>query len=238
MESLSRLLNRALLGIIISLPAHAYIPKEHMPLNIPPHKQAMIKMGYHAPYNKQTVGRIVVGKAKIMPNGAIIQLPHGRKFVPSLQQLLFDPNLQENGEMRSAKEIDEFFNYGPAKKTFATREPVELNLQFDPLVGYSDEQIKWINTMFWTTQALDVWTTYKGVKYDCVFEKNPLLRDAPDMFDMVSLKFGVVWAMDTLFEDNTNYRTSWKLATGISTGLVAANSYRIYKSAKRRCDKR
>lgn len=238
MESLSRLLSSTLLGILISFPAHAYIPKEHMPLNIPPHKQAMIKLGYHAPYNKQTVSRIVVGKAKIMPNGAIIQLPHGPKFVPTLQQLLFDPKLQENGEMRSAKDIDEFFNYGPTKKTFATREPIELNLEFDPLVGYSDNEIKWINRMFWTTQALDVWTTYKGVKYSCVFEKNPLLKDAPSTFDMVSLKFGVVWAIDTLFEDNPNYRTSWKLATGISTGLVAANNYNIYKRAKNRCDKR
>jgi len=238
MESLSRLLSRALLGIFISLPAHAYIPKEHMPLNIPPHKQAMIKMGYHAPYNKQTVSRIVVGKAKIMPNGAIIQLPHGRKFVPSLQELLFDPKLQENGKMRSVKDIDEFFNYGPAKKTYAAREPVELNLQFDPVVGYTDNQIKWINRAFWTTQALDVWSTYKGVKYDCVYEMNPLLKDAPELFDMISLKVGVVWTMNQLFEDSPNYMTSWKLITGVSTGLVAANNYRIYKRAKNRCDKR
>ena len=89
MESLSRLLSSTLLGILISFPAHAYIPKEQFPLNIPPHKQAMIKLGYTAPYNKQTVRRVIVGKAKIMPNGAIITLPHGPKFVPTNRKCIF-----------------------------------------------------------------------------------------------------------------------------------------------------
>ena len=138
-------LNKLLIGLLLlAVPVEAYIPKEEFPLQISPSRQELIKMGYAAPYNEKTVRRVIVGKAKIMPNGAIIQLPHGRNFVPSLPQLLFDPKLQENGEMRSSKEIEEFFGIEPDLE-YASREPMNLNLKFDPIVSYSDEQIQMIN---------------------------------------------------------------------------------------------
>ena len=34
---------------------------------------------------------------------------------------------------------------------------------------------------FWTLQGLDVYTTYRGVKYKCIKEGNPLLDDTPSI---------------------------------------------------------
>jgi len=238
MVSLSRQLNKLLIGLLLlAVPVEAYIPKEEFPLQISPSRQELIKMGYAAPYNERTVQRVIIGKAKIMPNGAILQLPHGRNFVPSLPQLLFDPKLQENGEMRSSKEIEEFFGIEPDLE-YASREPIDLDLKFDPIVSYSDEQIQMINRIFWTAQVLDVYSTYKGLKYDCIYEKNPLLDPIPKVHEMVGLKLGIIYLMDSIWKNEPEWKHNWRLITGISTGLVTANNFRLLNKAKKECNRR
>ena len=41
---------------------------------------------------------------------------------------------------------------------------------------------------FWTIQALDVYSTYRGLQYNCVREANPLLGENPGIGHMVTHK--------------------------------------------------
>ena len=84
---------------------------------------------------------------------------------------------------------------------------------------------------FWTLQGLDIYTTYRGVKYTCIKEGNPLLNDVPTILDMATLKyFNVVrYQPKTLKE----YQFHNSFAT-----IVVYNNYQIWNKAKSRCGKR
>ena len=43
-------------------------------------------------------------------------------------------------------------------------------------------------TIFWSLQALDIYTTYRGLKYDCVVEVNPLVGSNPNLARLVTHK--------------------------------------------------
>ena len=63
-----RLLNKLLIGLLfLSFPVYAGYT------NI---QRVMFEAGHTAPYNDEYVQRVIVGQAKIMPNGSIVNLPH------------------------------------------------------------------------------------------------------------------------------------------------------------------
>lgn len=219
MESLLLRLSSLFL-LIIALPAFAYVPNYQMyPVNTNPALVSKFKAGYTAPYNKEYVRRVVVGKAKIMPNGAIINIPHGPEFVPSFQDLQHNPKWQ-------------------------VKEPNMLgDLEFsEGVFHYSTTQKRIIDIIFWAAHIADVYTTYEGVKYSCINEANPLLPNVPEISEMVVLKGGVIWSVKTAFLSDEKYGelwwNDWKLSSGILTGLVAYNNHRITQRAKGRCPKR
>ena len=47
-------------------------------------------------------------------------------------------------------------------------------------------------TLFVSLQLLDIYTTYRGLKYDCVEETNPLFGRRPTVSDMALTKFAVL----------------------------------------------
>jgi hypothetical protein len=223
MVSLSRQLNKLLIGVLLlAVPVEAYIPKEQIyPTYVDPVLVAKFKAGHTAPYNKQYVRRVVVGKAQIMPNGAIISLPFGPDLVPSFEDLQHHPKFQE-------------------KKTWSLNEflfPVEIE---EDNFYWNEKERRWIDTFFWTTQLLDIYSTYKGMKYDCLYEANPLLPEVPNIHEMAGLKLTVIGGMRALFDDpgNKDFWYDWKLFAGSSTAVVVANNFRLLERAKRRCNKR
>ena len=98
MESLLLRLSSLFL-LIIALPTFAYVPNYQIyPVNVNPATVSKFKAGYTAPYNTEYVRRVVVGKAKIMPNGAIINLPYGPDMVPSFQSIY---KTIQNGKLKN-----------------------------------------------------------------------------------------------------------------------------------------
>lgn len=84
---------------------------------------------------------------------------------------------------------------------------------------------------FWTLQGLDVYTTYRGVKYACIKEGNPLLDDVPTIADMVMLKYVTVgrYPPKTLEQ--------YRLLNGFGS-LVVYNNYSLWEQAHKKCRRR
>ena len=187
--------------------AEAYVPTESLLLGIPEYKKELIRKGYRAPYNAQTI-RHVVGRVRIAENGALINLPHGPEFVPTLNQLRYDPKWQ-------VKE--------------------ELNYTID---HWTEREKLIIDTIFWTSQILDVYSTYRGMKYDCIYEGNPFLNEIPTVSEMVGLKLFVIGGVGVLTNNNTNFWYGWKLGAGMTTSAVTLNNFRLLRKAQRECKRR
>lgn len=192
--------------------AEAFVPTESLLLGIPEYKKELIRKGYHAPYNAQTIRR-VVGRVRIAENGALINLP-GPEFVPTPLQL---------------RTMDRY-----QLKNYKT----EFTVETDPFESWTDRQKRAIDILFWTSQILDVYSTYRGVQYDCVYEANPLLNEVPQIQDMVGLKTGVIGIIYSITKDNQEFWYGWKLGAGVTTSLVTANNFRILRKAQRRCQRR
>ena len=208
MESLLLRLSSLFL-LIIALPTFAYVPNYQMyPVNVNPALVSKFKAGYTAPYDTEYVRRVVVGKAKIMPNGAIINLPYGPDMVPSFH------DLQNNPKWQTKKQTDYSISY------------------------WSEDEKRIIDILFWSAQVLDVYSTYRGLKYDCISEANPLLPEIPEIHEMIGIKLFVVGGITTLFEGDENFWYGWKLGAGITTGAVVANNFRLLRKAQRQCKKR
>lgn len=209
MEFLSQRLSSLLLGLLLlAVPVSAFVPTDPFISELSEARKELIKMGHTAPYNQLTVQRVVVGKARIMPNGAIINLPHGPEFVPTLNQLRYDPKWQ-------VKE--------------------ERNFTID---YWTEREKLIIDTIFWTSQILDVYSTYRGMKYDCIFEANPLLSKIPTVPEMIGLKLIVIGGIESLANSDTNFWYGWKLGAGMTTSAVTLNNFRLLRKAQRECNRR
>lgn len=208
MEFLSRLLSSVILGLFFIIPVHAYVPDYVSISELSEARKELIRMGHHAPFSQLTVKRVVVGKARVMPNGAIINLPHGPDMVPSFYALQYDPKWQ-------VKE--------------------EPNFTFE---YWTENEKLLIDVLFWTSQVLDVYSTYRGLKYDCVREANPLLSDIPEVPEMIGLKLVVIGSLGNLAKEDVNFWYGWKLGAATTTSIVVANNFRILRKAEGRCDRR
>lgn len=59
MEFLSRLLSSIILGLCFSIPAHAYVLKDPILLDLSETRKEFIRLGYYAPYSEQTIERVI-----------------------------------------------------------------------------------------------------------------------------------------------------------------------------------
>lgn len=76
---------------------------------------------------------------------------------------------------------------------------------------------------FWTLNALDVYTTYKGLKKPNVYEKNPLLEDKPHLDNLLIQK--------AIIGGFISQNSSKNYITAMNTSLTFAviNNYNIIK---------
>lgn len=204
---LSRLLSSLLL--LITLPAYAYIPDtlDYAVRNLNETQKFLIRNGHVVPYNKVFVRRVVVGKAKIMPNGAIINLPHGPDLVPSFHDLQHDPKWQVK------KKID-----------FS-------DLEFHE-TGLTTEEFN-----FYLIHALDVYSTVRGLKWDCIYEQNPLLPNNPSTAGLIAFKVGMISLIKSIYGDDPAWDAFIKTST-YATGTVVLNNFRITSEARKDCNRR
>lgn len=204
---LSRLLSSLLL--LISLPAYAYIPDtlDYAVRNLSETQKFLIRNGQVVPYNKVFVRRVVVGKAKIMPNGAIINLPHGPDLVPSFHDLQHDPKWQVK------KKID-----------FS-------DLEFNE-TGLTTEEFN-----FYLIHALDVYSTVKGLKWDCIYEQNPLLPNNPSTAGLIAFKVGILSLLKSIYGDDPAWDAFMKTST-YTTGTVVLRNFHLTSEARKDCNRR
>ena len=76
---------------------------------------------------------------------------------------------------------------------------------------------------FWTLNALDVYTTYKGLKKPNVYEKNPLLGDKPHLDNLLIQKAVVAGFISQ--NSSKNYITV--MNTGLTFAVI--NNYNFIK---------
>ena len=86
--------------------------------------------------------------------------------------------------------------------------------------------------LFITFNILDVYSTYRGLKYDCVEESNPLLGKNPSPESIITKK--VILTPIVL---NTFTEFDLKAANVLYTGVLY-NNYRVLDRAKQQCNKR
>ncbi len=92
-------------------------------------------------------------------------------------------------------------------------------------------------TFFWTLQVLDVYSTYRGLKYSCVREINPILGEDPSIAQMVTHKTiflnpFYMWPGEGII---TKDDMVW-VNTMVST--VVYNNYRVWDRAHKKCTRR
>ena len=94
---------------------------------------------------------------------------------------------------------------------------------------------QWI--AFYTIQALDIYSTHRGLKYDCIKEGNPLLPEVPSIGRMVTHK--TVFLSPYWLLQNEEIFTKRDINVVNTLGAtVVYNNFRLLDKAKRRCTKR
>jgi len=76
-----------------------------------------------------------------------------------------------------------------------------------PSIQYKEPSLLSPQELFWTLQILDIWTTYEGMKYECVYETNPLLPRKPDLDDLVGHKVKYLAWIPVVLNNNTTLTT-------------------------------
>ena len=95
---------------------------------------------------------------------------------------------------------------------------------------------KWHWATFWTLQALDVYTTDRGMEYDCVYEVNPLLPDKPTLERLILHKSITLIPFKHLSDILQPSDQELFLSTAL-TGLVVLNNFKVIDRAKQNCNK-
>lgn len=92
--------------------------------------------------------------------------------------------------------------------------------------------------MFVVLQAADIYTTYKGLQYDCVRELNPIIGETPTVTRMLVTKT-IILAPAIQYDMSKGNLSDWQMdQVNTFMSLVIANNYNVYKRAKRLCTKK
>jgi len=95
---------------------------------------------------------------------------------------------------------------------------------------------QWIT--FFTFQVLDVYSTSKALKYDCIKEINPLYTERPSDARLVVTKT-ILLAPALLYNDEYKKMDADVLnSTNMLYMFVVANNFRLLNNAKDTCNKR
>ena len=91
--------------------------------------------------------------------------------------------------------------------------------------------------LFFTFQVLDVYSTSKAIKYDCIREINPLYTERPSDARLVATKT-LLLAPALLYDDGYKKITPRELDnSNMLYMFVVANNFRLLNEAKDYCNK-
>ena len=112
----------------------------------------------------------------------------------------------------------------PKKKIIKTYKYIKSDGEFIFNLGdYKEPPTRNQMIFFWTLNALDVYTTYEGLKKPNVYEKNPLLGDKPHLDNLLIQKAIVAGFISQ--NSNKNYITFMNT----SLTFVVINNYKTMK---------
>jgi len=90
---------------------------------------------------------------------------------------------------------------------------------------------------FYFLQLADVWTTNEGMKYDCVYEANPLLPKVPH-FDRLLIHKAFFLRPFQHLDSMNLIRNEDMVFPLIFSAYVVNNNLRVIDQAQRRCELR
>ena len=92
---------------------------------------------------------------------------------------------------------------------------------------------------FYLIQSLDVYSTYRGLKYSCVYEKNPLVLGGsePSAAELILFKAVVIGVMKSIYGQNPDEWQFFQTAANYTTGYAVVNNFNIIRDAKDWCPK-
>ena len=99
---------------------------------------------------------------------------------------------------------------------------------------WKDESTRGQWYLFWTIHALDVYSTYRGLKYDCVKEANPLLGERPGLAQMVTHKTIFLHPFWVLQNEGVFTKQELELYNSVGS-VVIYNNYRVWNKAHKVC---
>tara|TARA_B100002019_G_scaffold269848_1_gene262969 strand:- start:201 stop:479 length:279 start_codon:yes stop_codon:yes gene_type:complete len=87
-------------------------------------------------------------------------------------------------------------------------------------------------------QFADIYTTYRGLQYDCVEEANPIFGRRPTVSDMTLTKFAVLTPAIQYDKKNGNLNKSTIRSTNAFMAIVIGNNLNVINRADKLCQKR
>ena len=92
---------------------------------------------------------------------------------------------------------------------------------------------------FYLMQSLDVYSTYRGLKYPCVYEANPIVfgGSEPSVLELILFKAVVIGTVKSIYEHNPEDWQYFQTAANYATGLAVFNNFQVMSDAKSRCPK-
>ena len=86
-------------------------------------------------------------------------------------------------------------------------------------------------------QVLDVYTTYRGLKYNCVKELNPIVGESPSLSRMIITKTAILTPAFQYDIKNGNLSPRVMSEMNFLMLVVIANNYDVLQDAKKYCTK-
>jgi len=92
---------------------------------------------------------------------------------------------------------------------------------------------------FYLIQSLDVYSTYRGLKYSCVYEKNPAVfgGSEPSAAELILYKAVIIGIMKSIYGQNLDEWQFFQSAANYTTGFAVVNNYEVIKEARYYCPK-
>jgi len=94
-------------------------------------------------------------------------------------------------------------------------------------------------TVFIGLQLLDIYSTAKAIKYDCLKEGNPLLPERPQVWEMLVLKLAILIPQYQFIQEENGFITNEDLIVNTTiTSVVVHNNFQLLDYAENNCNLR
>ena len=87
-------------------------------------------------------------------------------------------------------------------------------------------------------QLADIYTTYKGLQYECVREMNPLIGETPSVNRMFFTKVAILTPAIQYDLENGNLTPRMMNEINFLMAMVIYNNHRVTRRASKNCQKR